>query len=236
VSASSPTIFIVDDEAPIREMVEFTLSADGCCCVGAATVAEAMTCIAEASPDLILLDWMLSRGESGLEFARRLRAGSRHGAIPIIMLTARDGNADKVAALDAGADDYISKPFSPSELKARIRAVLRRCGPAAEQLHNGEMIAVGGLTLDLRTRRVNADGEPLDLGPTEFGLLHFLMRHPERVYSRSELIGYVWPPNTYIEERTVDVHIRNLRRALQPSGRREVIQTVRGAGYRFSVC
>ena len=237
MSAGSPTILIVDDEAPIREMVDFTLSADGIGCIGAASVAEARARVAEASPDLILLDWMLSSGESGLDFAKRLRTDSRHGSIPIIMLTARDDNGDKVAALDAGADDYISKPFSPSELKARIRAVLRRCGPAAaEQLNTGETIAICGLHLDHRTRRVSADGEPVDLGPTEFSLLHFLMRHPERVYSRSELIGYVWPPNTYVEERTVDVHIRNLRRALQPSGRREVIQTVRGAGYRFSVC
>jgi two-component system phosphate regulon response regulator PhoB len=237
VSASSPNILVVDDEAPIREMVDFTLSADGIGCVGAATLDEAKASIAQAPPDLILLDWMLSRGESGLEFAKRLRTDSRHSCIPIIMLTARDNNADKVAALDAGADDYISKPFSPSELKARIHAVLRRCAPdSAKQLHNGETITACGLQLDLRTRRVTADGKPIELGPTEFRLLHFLMRHQERVYSRSELIGYVWPPNTYVEERTVDVHIRNLRRALQASGHRQVIQTVRSVGYRFSVC
>ena len=234
---SSLTILIVDDEAPIREMVEFTLSADGIACIGAATVDEAQARIREARPDLILLDWMLSRGESGLDFAKRLRSDPQYGAIPIIMLTARDANADKVAALDAGADDYISKPFSPSELTARIRAVLRRCGPAtAETGRNGESLSGGGLHLDLRTRRISAEGRPIEVGPTEFRLLHFLMRHPERVYSRSELISYVWPPNSYVEERTVDVHIRNLRRALEPTGCRERIQTVRGAGYRFSKC
>ncbi|MGB5493197.1 MAG: winged helix-turn-helix domain-containing protein [Sedimenticolaceae bacterium] len=237
MTVRSANILIVDDEAPIREMVDFALSADGIGCVGAATIAEAEARIAKAPPDLILLDWMLSRGESGLDFMKRLRTDDWHRAIPIIMLTARDSSPDKVAALDAGADDHISKPFSPSELKARIHAVLRRCAPvSAKQLHNGETITVCGLHLDLRTRRVTADGKPIELGPTEFRLLHFLMRHQERVYSRSELIGYVWPPNTYVEERTVDVHIRNLRRALQASGRRQVIQTVRSVGYRFSVC
>ena len=194
---SSQTILIVDDEAPIREMVEFTLSADGMACVGAATVAEARERIAEATPDLILLDWMLSRGESGLDFAKRLRADHQYGSVPIIMLTARDSNADKVAALDAGADDYISKPFSPSELTARIRALLRRCGRAStEPMEKGEALVAGGLYLDLGTRRISAEGKPIEMGPTEFRLLHFLMRHPERVYSRSELISYVWPPNT----------------------------------------
>jgi two-component system phosphate regulon response regulator PhoB len=237
VSIGSAKILIVDDEAPIREMVDFALSTDGIACLGAATIAEAEACIAKAPPDLILLDWMLSRGESGLDFLKRLRTDGWDSAIPVIMLTARDGSPDKVAALDAGADDHISKPFSPSELKARIHAVLRRCTPdSAKQLHDGETIMACGLRLDLRTRRVTVDGNPIDLGPTEFRLLHFLMRHQERVYSRSELIGYVWPPNTCVEERTVDVHIRNLRRALQASGRRRVIQTVRSVGYRFSVC
>ena len=237
MSVRSANILIVDDEAPIREMVDFALSADGIGCIGAATIAEAEARIAKTPPDLILLDWMLSRGESGLDLMRRLRTDGWHSAIPIIMLTARDSSSDKVAALQAGADDHISKPFSPSELKARIHAVLRRCAPdSAKQLHNGETITACGLQLDLHTRRVTADGKPIDLGPTEFRLLHFLMRHQERVYSRSELIAYVWPPNTYVEERTVDVHIRNLRRALQASGRRQVIQTVRSVGYRFSVC
>lgn len=228
-----PTILILDDEAPIREMVDFALSADGFGCVGAATIAEARTLIAEISPDLLLLDWMLPGGQSGLDFAKALSAGGQRSQIPIIMLTARADNVDKVAALDAGADDFISKPFSPSELKARIRAVLRRCGSPA-QAKNDDIIEVDGLCLQESTRRVKADGVLIDLGPTEFRLLHFLMQHPERVYSRTELIGYVWPSNVYVEERTVDVHIRNLRLALQPSGRRGMIQTVRSAGYRFS--
>ena len=233
MQAKHPTILIVDDEAPIREMVEFTLSADGFGCVGAGTIAEARTCIDEMSPDLILLDWMLPGGQSGLDFAKMLRSGSRRSQIPIIMLTARSDNVDKVQALDAGADDFISKPFSPSELKARIRAVLRRCGSAGKA-NNGDIVEIDGLCLQESTRRVNADGVLIELGPTEFRLLHFLMQHPERVYSRSELIGYVWPTNVYVEERTVDVHIRNLRLALEPSGRRGMIQTVRSAGYRFS--
>jgi two-component system phosphate regulon response regulator PhoB len=230
---SDPTILIVDDEAPIREMVDFTLSSDGFSCVEAASVAQARQRIAESPPDLILLDWMMPGGESGLDFARLLRASSDCSGIPIIMLTARTGNADKVAALDAGADDYISKPFSPSELKARIRAVLRRCDHAAAA-PNGEVIEIGGLRLDAGSRRVSVAGGHIELGPTEFRLLDFLMRHPERVYSRMELIRYVWPPNTQVEDRTVDVHIRNLRLALKPSGRHGMIQTVRSAGYRFS--
>jgi len=234
VSASDPTILIVDDEAPIREMVDFTLSTEGIACIGAATVAEARKHIAASSPDLMLLDWMLPGGESGLDFAKALRANGRHSQIPIIMLTARVSNADKVAALDAGADDYIAKPFSPSELKARIRALLRRCGMTTEQ-PGADTIEAGGLSLDAVSRRVSVAGEEIELGPTEFRLLHFLMRHPERVYSRVELIQYLWPSNTQVEDRTVDVHIRNLRLALQPAGYRGVIQTVRSAGYRFSL-
>ena len=233
MSSTPPTILIVDDEAPIREMVEFTLSADGIPCIGAGSAAEARVCVEEMAPDLILLDWMLPGGQSGLDFAKALRAGSRRSQIPIIMLTARSDNVDKVAALDAGADDFISKPFSPSELKARIRAVLRRCGSEGNTA-SGDVIEVNGLCLQESTRRVSADGKLIELGPTEFRLLHFLMQHPERVYSRSELISYVWPPNVYVEDRTVDVHIRNLRRTLEPSGRRGMIQTVRSAGYRFS--
>lgn len=233
MGANYPTILIVDDEAPIREMVDFTLSADGYGCVGAATIGEARARIMESSPDLILLDWMLPGGESGLEFAKTLRADSRRSRIPIIMLSARAGNADKVTALDGGADDYISKPFSPSELKARIRALLRRY-VAADTPANGDLIDIAGLCLNESSHRVSADGVMLELGPTEFRLLHFFMQHPERVYSRAELIKYVWPPNIYVEERTVDVHIRNLRLVLQPSGRRGMIQTVRSAGYRFA--
>lgn len=233
MGSTHATILIVDDEAPIREMVEFTLSADGIACVGAGSIAEARICIDEMAPDLILLDWMLSGGQSGLDFAKALRTGNKRSDIPIIMLTARSDNVDKVAALDAGADDFISKPFSPSELKARIRAVLRRY-QSPDKAGSGDVIEIDGLRLQESTRRVSADGTPIELGPTEFRLLHFLMQHPERVYSRSELIAYVWPSNVYIEERTVDVHIRNLRLALEPTGRRGMIQTVRSAGYRLS--
>ena len=232
MATKNPTILIVDDEQPIREMVDFTLSADGFPCVGAGSVAEARKRLEETAADLILMDWMLPGGQSGLEFAKALRGSALYSEIPIIMLTARTDNVDKVAALDAGADDFISKPFSPSELKARIRAVLRRCANGGSE--EADSIDIDGLCLQESTRRASADGLPIELGPTEFRVLLFMMRNPERVYSRAELIRYVWPPNVYVEERTVDVHIRNLRLALEPSGRRGMIQTVRSAGYRFS--
>lgn len=232
MGTKKPTILIVDDEEPIREMVDFTLAADGIPCVGAGSVTEARKRLEETAADLILMDWMLPGGQSGLEFAKALRSGTLYSEIPIIMLTARSDNVDKVAALDAGADDFISKPFSPSELKARIRAVLRRS--ASGRSDEGDTVEIYGLYLQESTRRASADGVPIDLGPTEFRVLHFMMWHPERVYSRAELIRYIWPPNVYVEERTIDVHIRNLRLALEPSGRRGMIQTVRSAGYRFS--
>ena len=232
MATKNPTILIVDDEQPIREMVDFTLSVDGIPCVGAGNVAEARKRLEETAADLILMDWMLPGGQSGLEFAKALRSSALYSEIPIIMLTARTDNVDKVAALDAGADDFISKPFSPSELKARIRAVLRRCANGGSE--EADSIDIDGLRLQESTRRASADGAPIELGPTEFRVLLFMMRNPERVYSRAELIRYVWPPNVYVEERTVDVHIRNLRLALEPSGRRGMIQTVRSAGYRFS--
>jgi two-component system phosphate regulon response regulator PhoB len=180
-------------------------------------------------PDLILLDWMLP-GMSGLDFARRLRADVRTKNIPIIMLTARGEERDKVAGLETGADDYITKPFSPRELLARIQAVLRRGKPQASE----EAVEAGGLRLDPVSHRVMADSAPVSLGPTEFRLLHFLMTHPERVHSRDQLLDQVWGDHVFVEERTVDVHIRRLRAALEPSGLDGLVQTVRGSGYRFS--
>ncbi|PZP56591.1 MAG: DNA-binding response regulator, partial [Azospira oryzae] len=170
-------------------------------------------------------------GASGIELARRLRADERTKAIPIIMLTARTEERDKVSALDTGADDYITKPFSPREMIARIRAVLRRRAPQMTD----DTVTIGGLTLDPSTRRVSGDGIPIHLGPTEFRLLHYLMTHPERVHSRAQLLDRVWGDHVFVEERTVDVHIRRLRKALEPAGKAGLIQTVRGTGYRLSV-
>ena len=181
-------------------------------------------------PDLVLLDWMLP-GASGVEFARRLRADERTSDIPIIMLTARGEEQDKVSALEIGADDYVTKPFSPRELVARIKAVLRRRAPQTTE----DVVELGGLRLDPATHRVSADETALALGPTEFRLLHFLMTHPERVHSRAQLLDQVWGDHVFVEERTVDVHIRRLRCALEPSQHDALIQTVRGSGYRFSV-
>ena len=195
----------------------------------AGSAMEARQIIASGKPDLILLDWMLP-GQSGFEFARQLRADKTHGNLPVIMLTARDQETDKVAALEAGADDYVSKPFSVSELLARIKAVLRR----STQHDDEVLLEIEGLALDSGTHRVTAAGIPLELSPQEYRLLHFFMTHQERVYSRQQLIAQAWGTD-YVEDRTVDVHIRRLRRILEPSGHQRLIQTVRGAGYRFSV-
>jgi two-component system phosphate regulon response regulator PhoB len=180
-------------------------------------------------PDLILLDWMLP-GMSGVDFARRLRADERTREVPIIMLTARTEERDKVLGLETGADDYITKPFSPRELVARIKAVLRRRAPQVTE----DVVEIGKLRLDPVTHRVAAAGDPISLGPTEFRLLHYLMTHPERVHSRTQLLDGVWGDHVFVEERTVDVHVRRLRSALEPSGTDALIQTVRGAGYRLS--
>ncbi|MBP6802255.1 MAG: phosphate regulon transcriptional regulator PhoB, partial [Zoogloea sp.] len=180
-------------------------------------------------PDLILLDWMLP-GMSGVEFAKRLRSEERTRSIPLIMLTARGEEQDKVAGLEAGADDYVTKPFSPRELVARIKAVLRRRAPETTE----DAVEIGGLRLDPATHRLAANGNPVNLGPTEFRLLHFLMTHPERVHSRAQLLDQVWGDHVFVEERTVDVHIRRLRSALEPSNHDGLVQTVRGSGYRFS--
>lgn len=226
---SGKTILIVEDEKPIREMVSFALGRAGYTLVEAGDITEAFECLARQVPDLILLDWMLP-GASGLELARRLKKDELTRDVPIIMLTARGEEEDKVTGLEAGADDYITKPFSPRELQARIKAVLRRVTPEGE----ASVIRVDGLELDVRGHRVTAQGRSLEMGPTEFRLLEFFMTHPERVYSRGQLLDRVWGRNSFVEERTVDVHILRLRKALAPSGHDAMIQTVRGAGYRFS--
>jgi two-component system phosphate regulon response regulator PhoB len=222
-------ILIVDDEAAIRQMVCLALSQAGYHCVEAGDTNEAQEVIVRETPDLVLLDWMLP-GVSGMEYARRMRREKLTQNLPIIMLTARTEEDDKVRGLDSGADDYITKPFSTRELLARIKALLRRSSPLAADTP----VEVDGLALDPATHRVIARGNQLDLGPTEFRLLHFFMTHPERVHSRERLLNGAWGDNVYIEERTVDVHIRRLRKALEPSKHDRLIQTVRGAGYRFS--
>lgn len=222
-------ILIVDDEAAIRQMVCLALSQAGYACVEAADTVEAQQKILADTPDLVLLDWMLP-GVSGMEYARRLRREKLTQGLPVIMLTARTEEEDKVRGLDSGADDYITKPFSTRELLARIKALLRRVSPLSAETP----VEVDGLALDPATHRVLASGANLALGPTEFRLLHFFMTHPERVHSRERLLNDVWGDNVYVEERTVDVHIRRLRKALTPTGHDRLIQTVRGAGYRFS--
>jgi len=222
-------ILIVEDEAAIREMLGYSLMREGYSCDEASDVEEARHRIETNRPDLILLDWMLP-GMSGIDYARRLRNDNTTRDIPIIMLTARGEESDKIKGLDTGADDYITKPFSTRELLARLRAVMRRY---AGKEQNAKVEA-GGLMLDPQTYRVTANGEPIEISPTEFKLLHFFITHPERVYSRSQLLDHVWGQNVYVEERTVDVHIRRLRRTLEPFGFDRYIQTVRSVGYRFS--
>ena len=222
-------ILIVDDEPAIREMVAFALRKGDYEPVHAGDAREAQSAIADKVPDLILLDWMLP-GTSGLELARRWRSEDLTREIPIIMLTARGEEDDRVGGLEAGVDDYVVKPFSARELLARIRAVMRR---SREDDEDGS-VALGGLRIDGAAHRVYANEEPINIGPTEFRLLHFFMTHPERVYSRSQLLDQVWGGSVYVEERTVDVHIRRLRKTLEPTGMDGMVQTVRGAGYRFS--
>ncbi|MDR2195452.1 MAG: phosphate regulon transcriptional regulator PhoB [Gallionellaceae bacterium] len=222
-------ILLVEDEPAIQELLAFNVTQCGYRAIVAHDAASAMTQISRALPDMILLDWMLP-GVSGVELARRLRADRRTRDVPIIMLTARTDERDKVLGLESGADDYITKPFSPRELVARIRAVLRRRAPQMSD----ETVAIGGLELSPATHRVSAEGAAVELGATEFRLLHFFMTHTERVYSRSQLLDQVWGDHVFVEERTVDVHIRRLRQALEPSGCDRLIQTVRGSGYRFS--
>lgn len=225
----SATILVVEDEPGIQEVLKFNLGQYGHDVLVASDAEEALNLLRGAMPDLILLDWMLP-GMSGIELARRVRADQRLKNVPIIMLTARTEERDKVLGLDTGADDYITKPFSPRELMARIKAVLRRRAPQMTD----DPVEIAGLKLDPVSHRVFGNGTPIELGPTEFRLLHFLMTHPERVYSRSQLLDHVWGDHVFVEERTVDVHIRRLRSALEPTGHNRLIQTVRGSGYRLS--
>jgi two-component system, OmpR family, phosphate regulon response regulator PhoB len=222
-----PRILIVEDEPAIAELVAVNLRHHGMAPVWAEDADAALREVDAVLPDAILLDWMLP-GQSGLQLARRWRGEARTRGIPILMLTARGDEPDKVAGLDAGADDYITKPFSTQELMARIRAVLRRRAPEKSQ----ESVALGELVLDGAAHRVSWQGKPLKLGPTEFRLLHFLMQHPERVHSRQQLLDRVWGDHVFIEERTVDVHVKRLREALGPAG--ALVETVRGAGYRIT--
>lgn len=226
---TAKTVLIVDDEAPIREMIAVALEMADYQCLEAADAQQAHAKIVDRKPDLILLDWMLP-GTSGVELARRLKRDAVTAEIPIILLTAKGEEDNKVTGLEAGADDYITKPFSPRELVARLKAVLRRTTPQGVE----DAVEVDGLTLDPVSHRVLADGQQLEMGPTEFRLLQFFMTHQERAYSRSQLLDQVWGGNVYVEERTVDVHIRRLRKAL---GDRHgyLVQTVRGTGYRFSI-
>jgi len=228
MKAQGKKILIVDDEASIREMIAVALEMAGYECLEADNAQQAHAIVVDEQPQLILLDWMMP-GSSGIEFARRLKRDDMTAEIPIIMLTAKGEEDNKIQGLEAGADDYITKPFSPRELVARLKAVLRRSIPQGIE----KPIEVQGLMLDPVCHRVSANQAPLDMGPTEYRLLQFLMTHQERAYSRTQLLDQVWGGNVYVEERTVDVHIRRLRKAL--GGNHEhLIQTVRGTGYRFS--
>ncbi|OGS96900.1 MAG: phosphate regulon transcriptional regulatory protein PhoB [Gallionellales bacterium RIFCSPLOWO2_02_FULL_57_47] len=225
----SARILIVEDEPAIQELLAFNVTQAGFQASRAEDAEGAWREIRDHVPDLILLDWMLP-GISGVALAKQLRADARTKEIPIIMLTARGDERDKISGLESGADDYMTKPFSPRELMARIRAVLRRHVPQMPD----ETVAAGGLELSPSKHRVSAKGSILELGPTEFRLLHFFMTHAERVYNRTQLLDQVWGTQVFVEERTVDVHIRRLRAALEPAGMDKLIQTVRGSGYRFS--
>ena len=223
------TILIVEDEAAIAELIEVTLKRSGHKTLRANSVEEAVQLIDQAIPDLALIDWMLP-GLSGIDLIKRVRSNKRTQSIPVIMLTAKADEDDKLTGLDKGADDYITKPFSPKELVARIKAVLRRRTPHLTD----DTVESNGLEVDPVTHRVTGNGEPLPMGPSEFRLLHFFMTHRERVHTRTQLLDQVWGDHVFVEERTVDVHIRRLRQALEKTGHEKYIQTVRGAGYRFS--
>ena len=222
-------ILIVDDEAAIREMIAIALDLAGYECLEAEDALQAHHRVVDDRPALILLDWMLP-GMSGIELARRLKRDEGTSEIPIIMLTARGEEDNKIQGLDAGADDYITKPFSTRELVSRIKAVLRRSSALSQE----KAIDVDGLKLDPVSHRVTARDKPVEMGPTEYRLLAFFMSHPERAYTRTQMLDQVWGGNVYVEDRTIDVHIRRLRKALEPYGYDRFVQTVRGTGYRFS--
>jgi two-component system, OmpR family, phosphate regulon response regulator PhoB len=223
-------ILIVEDEQPIRDMLAFALRRAGFGVREAEDSHQARVQLADNRPDLVLIDWMLP-DMSGLELTRHIKRESATRDLPVIMLTARAAEGDKVAGLDGGADDYVTKPFSPRELLSRINAVLRRTGSAATD----DTVDLGGLQLDRAAHRVSASGAQVALGPTEYRMLDFFMQNPERVFSRTQLLDRVWGGNVYVEERTIDVHIRRLRKALEDVNMSHLVQTVRGSGYRFSV-
>ncbi|RYZ87766.1 MAG: phosphate regulon transcriptional regulatory protein PhoB [Proteobacteria bacterium] len=222
-------ILIVDDESAIRDMLRVALEMAEYDCLEASNAQEAHALIVDEKPDLILLDWMLP-GTSGIELARRLKRDEVTSGIPIIMLTAKGEEDNKIQGLDVGADDYITKPFSPRELVARLKAALRRADPKI----SGHPIIVNGLCLDPASHRVTINDQSIDMGPTEYRLLEFFLTHQERAYTRGQLLDHVWGGNVYVEERTVDVHIRRLRKALTVDRHEDLVQTVRGTGYRFS--
>jgi two-component system phosphate regulon response regulator PhoB len=223
------TILVVDDEPDIREAIRFALENADYRVIEAGHADEARKLLANENPDLILLDWMLP-GRSGLELAQQLKQNQKSRSLPIIMVSARGEEEDRIKGLDTGADDYIAKPFSPREMVARVKAVLRR----AKSEEIADEIEIGGLRIDNIGHRVTAEGRPVEIAPTEYRLLHFFMTHADRAFSRSQLLDQVWGDQVYVEERTVDVHVRRLRKALEGFGHDRLLQTVRGVGYRFS--
>ncbi|HEJ9458140.1 TPA: phosphate regulon transcriptional regulator PhoB [Proteus mirabilis] len=222
-------ILVVEDETAIREMICFVLEQNGFQPIEAEDYDTALSFLIDPYPDLVLLDWMIPGG-SGIQVIKQMKRENNTRDIPIIMLTAKGEEEDKVKGLETGADDYVIKPFSPKELVARVKAILRRLSPMSAE----DVIEFNGLSLDPVSHRVTSQDKPIDMGPTEFKLLHFFMTHSERVYSREQLLNYVWGTNVYVEDRTVDVHIRRLRKAIEQDGHDRMIQTVRGTGYRFS--
>ncbi len=224
----APSIMVVEDEPEIRELLSFTITRAGHDVVTAESAEQALQLLDRGLPELLVIDWMLP-GMSGIDLAKRLRLDELTASLPIIMLTARGEEADKLKSFDSGVDDYVTKPFSPKELMARVKALLRRTGAPEDNL-----LEVGGIKLDLTSHRVSIGDEPIHMGPTEYRLLELLMRHPERAFDRSQLLDRVWGRSVYVEERTVDVHVLRLRKILQPYDLHHLIQTGRGVGYRFS--